>query len=119
MIQQWVLVGLGGAAGSMLRFAGQKLLPAQSFPYGTFAVNITGCLLIGIFWALFQKGLLHTEGRLLLMTGLCGGFTTFSAFTLESIQLLQSGRIIPFILYLTTSLTLGLLATFCGYKLFH
>ena len=119
MMQQWLLVALGGAAGSLLRFAGQKLLPAQSFPYGTFGVNLTGCLLIGVFWAFFQKGALTNDGRLLLITGLCGGFTTFSSFTLESMHLLQSGRWGVFILYIIASVVLGLLATFCGFKMFH
>ncbi len=118
-MQQWLLVALGGAAGSLLRFAVQKLIPAQSFPYSTFAANLLGCLAIGIFWALFQKEAIGQQGRLLLMTGLCGGFTTFSTFTLESMHLLQSGRTLTFILYLTASIVLGLLATFCGYKMFH
>ena len=114
-----ILTAVGGAAGSMLRYLLQKLIPAQSFPYGTFAANLAGCLLIGCFWALFQKGTLNTDGRLLLMTGFCGGFTTFSAFTLESIQLLQTDRAGTFILYITASIVLGLLATFCGFKMFQ
>lgn len=118
-MQQWLWVALGGAAGSLLRFGVQKLLPAQSFPYGTFAANMAGCLLIGMLWAYWQKGVLSADVRLLLMTGLCGGFTTFSSFTLESIQLLQAGRLFSFILYSTASVALGLLATFCGFKLFH
>ena len=80
---------------------------------------MVGCLLIGILWALWQKGALNNDARILLMTGLCGGFTTFSTFTLDSIQLLQSGRLCSFILYITASVALGLLATFCGFKLFH
>lgn len=118
-MQHWLWVALGGAAGSLLRYGMQKLLPAQSFPYGTFAANMAGCLLIGILWALWQKGALNNDARILLMTGLCGGFTTFSTFTLDSIQLLQSGRLCSFILYITASVALGLLATFCGFKLFH
>jgi CrcB protein len=118
-MQHWILVAAGGAAGSMLRYSVQKLLPVQSFPYGTFAANMAGCLLIGCFWALFQKGAISTDGRLLLMTGFCGGFTTFSAFTLESIQLLQTGRSGTFILYSAASIGLGLLATFCGFKMFQ
>lgn len=115
----WLWVALGGALGSVLRYGAQKLVPAQSFPYGTFGVNLAGCFLIGLLWAQVQKGYIGDDGRLLLMTGLCGGFTTFSSFTLESMQLLQSGRSGTFILYLTASVALGLLATFCGYKLFH
>lgn len=84
MMQQWPLVTLGGTAGSTLHFAGQKFIPAQSFPYGTFGVNFAGCLLMGMFWIFFLKGPLNTHERALLMNGLCGGFTRFSSFTLES-----------------------------------
>lgn len=119
MMQPWLLVATGGAAGSLLRFLLQKLLPAQSFPYGTFAANIAGCLLIGALWAFFQKEVLGNEGKLLLMTGLCGGFTTFSAFSLESLLLLQTGRYGQLCLYIFASVLLGLLATFCGFKIFH
>jgi CrcB protein len=118
-MQQWLLVALGGALGSMLRFAAQRFIPAQFFPYGTFAVNITGCLLIGVLWAFVQKQALPFEGRLLLISGFCGGFTTFSAFTLESMVLLQSGRWALFFIYVLLSVALGLLATFIGFKLFN
>lgn len=115
----WLLVAAGGAAGSMLRYAVQRLLPAHSFPYNTFAVNLAGCLLMGMLWGLYLKGSIGNDGRLLLMTGLCGGFTTFSAFSLEGLQLLQSGRLIPFFIYVVLSVALGLLATLLGYKLLH
>lgn len=113
------LVALGGAAGSLLRYAASRLLPGQSIPYNTFAVNLVGCLLIGIFWAMAQKGSLGTDARLLLMTGLCGGFTTFSAFSLEGLLLLQTGKWLQYFLYVLLSVALGLLATFLGYKLYH
>lgn len=116
-MKPWLLVALGGALGSMLRYAVQQLVPARSFPYNTFAVNLAGCLLIGIFYALLLKGRMADDGRLLWMTGLCGGFTTFSAFSLEGMQLLQTGRWLPFFFYVVLSVALGLLATFLGYKL--
>jgi CrcB protein len=118
-MKPWLLVAAGGAVGSVLRYAVQRLVPAQSFPYNTFAVNLVGCLLIGMLWALLLKGTIGNDGRLLLMTGLCGGFTTFSAFSLESLQLLQTGRTIQFFFYVVLSVALGLLATFLGYKLLH
>ncbi|WP_132055619.1 fluoride efflux transporter CrcB [Pseudocnuella soli] len=118
-MKPWLLVAAGGAAGSVLRYAVQRLLPAYSFPYNTFAVNLAGCLLIGILWGLLLKGSLGNDGRLLLMTGLCGGFTTFSAFSLESLQLLQQGRMVQFFFYVVLSVALGLLATLIGYKLLH
>lgn len=116
MMQSLLLVGLGGAAGSMLRFLCQRWWN-HSFPYGTLAVNLAGCFLIGILWGLALKNSIDDHARLLLMTGFCGGFTTFSAFTQESIQLLQQQRLLHFFVYLGLSITAGLLATFAGYKL--
>ena len=116
---QWLFVAIGGAAGSLLRYAAQRLLPAHSFPYNTFAVNLIGCLLIGYLGAMVHRGGLSTEGRLLLMTGFCGGFTTFSAFSLEGMQMLQTGRLAQFFFYVLLSVALGLLATFLGYKLYY
>jgi CrcB protein len=116
-MKAWLFVALGGAAGSLLRYGVQRLLPSHSFPTNTFAVNLAGCLLIGVLWAMVQKGSLGTGGRLLLMTGFCGGFTTFSAFSLEGMQLLQTGRWAQYFFYVLLSVALGLLATFIGYKL--
>jgi CrcB protein len=117
MMPQLLAVAIGGAAGSVLRFLCQRTFNNLVFPYGTLAVNISGCLLIGILWGLLLKDGLHDTARLLLMTGFCGGFTTFSAFTQESIQLLLHGRWAPFVLYTVISVSAGLLATFTGYKL--
>lgn len=117
MIQQLLLVAAGGAAGSVLRYLGQRSFNNLIFPYGTMAVNIAGCFLIGILWGMLLKNSIGNSGRLLLMTGFCGGFTTFSAFTQESIQLLLEQRWVPFLFYTLLSVTAGLLATFGGYKL--
>jgi len=117
MIQQLVWVAAGGAAGSVIRFLCQRAFNNFIFPYGTLAVNIAGCLLIGILWGLLFKNHLTNAGRLLLMTGFCGGFTTFSSFTQESIQLITEQRWTTFLFYTGLSVTAGLLATFTGYKL--
>lgn len=113
-----LLVGLGGGAGSIARFLCQKYLYEwfpHAFPTGTMLVNISGCFLIGIFTGLAERGQLMTpESRLLLITGLCGGFTTFSTFAYENIQLLKNGATIPFLLYTVGSVVLGILATFLG-----
>ena len=114
----FLLVGLGGAAGSMFRYGMQRWLNA-AFPIGTLVVNLLGCLLIGMIWALTIKNNLSSNYRLLLMTGFCGGFTTFSAFTTESILLLENGRFLYFTIYFFCSTVLGLLATFAGYKLMN
>lgn len=113
---QVAVVALGGAAGSVLRYGIQKAFNA-SFPSGTLLVNIAGCFLIGILWAVSVKGL-DEQKRLLLMTGFCGGFTTFSAFTLEGVQMMATGRWAPFFLYTISSVGCGLLATYLGYKIF-
>lgn len=120
MIRNILLVGLGGGIGSIARYCCQRwfnLQLAQGFPWGTFAVNITGCFLIGIFWGLSFKSLENQETwKLLLMTGLCGGFTTFSAFTLEGIGLIKDQKLGLFLLYAAGSVILGLLATWFGMK---
>jgi fluoride exporter len=117
-MKAFLLVGLGGAAGSMLRFGVQKLFNS-TFPAGTLAVNLLGCLLIGVLWGFAVRGTLPGDGRNLLMTGFCGGFTTLSAFALESNGLLQQGRAGTFLFYATATFVGGLLATFAGYKLVY
>lgn len=116
-MMQVALVALGGAAGSVLRYGVQKTLNA-SFPYGTLAVNILGCFLIGILWATIGRDA-DEQKRLLLMTGLCGGFTTFSSFTLEGVDMLMNERWGFFLFYIIVSVAGGMLATFLGYKLFN
>lgn len=121
MLKNFLIVGLGGGAGSMLRYAIQKIFNAQStaaFPTGTLLVNISGCFLIGILWGLVSRSLTwNEEMKLLLMTGFCGGFTTFSAFTLEGIGLLKENKTALFLIYLTASVVGGLLATFIGIRM--
>ena len=121
MIKSILLVALGGSAGSVLRYLSQKFignLYVHPFPWGTLVVNISGCFLIGILWGVVSKNSsMSEELRLLLMTGFCGGFTTFSAFTLESITLIKEQRLLLFFLYIVISVAIGLLATFAGMKL--
>jgi CrcB protein len=121
MIKNFLIVGLGGAVGSMLRYGVQKIFQVQTiatFPTGTLLVNIAGCFLIGILWSLVSRSLTwNEEMKLLLMTGFCGGFTTFSAFTLEGIGLLKENRTVLFVIYLSASVLGGLLATFIGIRI--
>jgi fluoride exporter len=116
-----ILVGLGGMIGSVLRYLVALLFMrqgTQGFPYGTLAVNLAGCFLIGIILALSEKGdLIGTEWRLMLATGFCGGFTTFSAFSFESIRLLQDGEISLVSLYVGSSVIAGLLLTYLGMQI--
>jgi CrcB protein len=106
--------GLGGVA----RYLVQKVfidLGYTSFPAGTFVVNILGCFLIGLFNALAEKNsLLSPEWRLALTTGFCGGFTTFSTFANENMNLLHNGDYFYFILYILLSVVLGIGAVILG-----
>lgn len=121
MIKNILLVGLGGGAGSIARYLCQKWIYTvypHHFPWGTFIVNIVGCFLIGIFWALSFRSFDENEHwKLFLMVGLCGGFTTFSAFTLEGIGLMREQRILLFFSYVALSVLIGLAATYAGMKI--
>jgi len=121
VIKNILLVGLGGGAGSILRYLCQRWFAevySHSFPLGTFAVNITGCFLIGVFWGLtFRTFDSNEHWKLFLMTGICGGFTTFSAFTLEGIVLLREQKLGLFFLYVAGSVLVGVALTLAGMKL--
>ncbi|WP_018343126.1 fluoride efflux transporter CrcB [Cytophaga aurantiaca] len=116
-MNHFILVLIGGAIGSGARYLLStyitKIHPGI-FPYGTFAVNIIGCLLIGIFYGLTTRMQATPEWRIFLATGLCGGFTTFSAFAYENIQLLQTENYSTFALNTFGSFILGFAAVFAG-----
>ncbi len=117
-MKQLLLVFLGGGAGSALRFLIGKTLN-NTFPnffLGTFLANIIGCLLIGIIVGLSVKNnLITTNHSLLLITGFCGGFTTFSTFALEQHSLLKTGDLLNFTIYTLTSLIIGIGAVAVGF----
>jgi CrcB protein len=116
-------IGIGGGLGSILRyllqiFAGRHIPIA--FPMGTFLVNFSGCFLIGIFYSLTSRYTgFSPEWRLFLITGICGGFTTFSTFSYDGLMLLKQGSYLSFLLYVIGSVVLGLLATFAGAAIFR
>jgi len=118
---QWLMIAIGGALGSMARFAAVGYITPMlnfRFPIGTFLVNMLGSLLIGIAYVvLVEKAILPSEWRLFFITGVLGGFTTFSAFSLEMLQLWQEGHVATSIFYATSSVALGLLFAYVGMHL--
>ena len=107
----WFWVALGGAIGASLRYgAGLVFFKSHSlFPWTTWWINILGCGLAGLFFALSQKyPTLQQEARLFFMVGCLGGFTTFSSFGLETIQLLKQGHFMLALSYVVSSVLVGL-----------
>jgi fluoride exporter len=118
MLKNFILVGLGGAVGSMLRYAAAIFITAKHFPAATFAVNIAGSFIIGVVLALSVKDESFLNNwKLFLATGICGGFTTFSAFSAENVALLQNGKHAIALLYITLSIVLGIGAAWSGYNI--
>jgi CrcB protein len=112
----------GGGLGASLRyglFLVIQRLAGSAFPVGTLIINLLGSLLIGYLWSLFEEVHFVREWRLFLFTGLLGGFTTFSTFTREAVQLLQTGAWKAAIFYILASNILGVACVFCGYFLYR
>ncbi len=108
MMGNAVLVALGGALGSLARYAAQSSL---AFPYGTLAVNVLGSFLIGLVWVLLAP---RGPAILFLMTGVLGGFTTFSSFSMDVMRLLEDGRAVLASGYVLASVGLSLMACAAG-----
>ena len=113
-----ILVGIGGMLGSVFRFLVSAALTSRfpsAFPYGTFVVNVAGCFLVGVVYGFAQRcEWLTPEWRVFLAVGICGGFTTFSSFAFESVQLLQDKDYLSFAAYAALSFVLCLTAAFAG-----
>jgi fluoride exporter len=119
----WLVVALGSAAGGVARY-GVGLLVARAvgsaFPWGTLLINVVGSFVIGFFGAMtVTDGPMpaSAEMRAFVMVGVCGGFTTFSSFSMQTVDLLRAGETVPAALYMLGSVALCLAGTFFGYWL--
>jgi len=119
----WVAVAVGGALGSMARFwlaGAMAALTGPRFPWGTLLINVVGSFVIGLvagFTLTPGRIGMHPDIRIFLMTGICGGFTTFSAFSLQTLELLQGGEFVPALGYVAGSVVLCVIGTYCGWLL--
>lgn len=114
-----LIVGLGGALGAVMRYLIGLIPfnPDNGFPVKTFIINVVGAFVIGIVAALAAKNAMNPKLVLFLKVGICGGFTTFSSFALETDQLLMKGQSFTAVLYVLLSIFAGVLAVFLADKI--
>lgn len=115
-MKEVLLVLAGSGVGGVLRYLTACAMKnaGVAFPLGTFTANLCGCLLIGFFSTLALKGNISADTKLLLTTGLCGGFTTFSTFMNENLAMLRGGEVLQFALYTGLSIALGVAMVWLG-----
>ncbi len=112
-----IAVGIGSCIGGILRYLLTQLIQTKflsTFPFGTLSVNIIGCFLIGVAFGFSERSYISMEWKFFLVTGLLGGFTTFSAFSNETVALIRHGQSWLALSYVASSLIAGLFATFAG-----
>jgi CrcB protein len=118
MLKTLFIIGSGSFLGGVARYLTARVVQnsfASAFPYGTMAVNLLGCLLIGLIFGISERtNMISDEWRIFLTVGFCGGFTTFSTFANENMTLLRDGNFFYFALYTGLSVFLGLVAVFFG-----
>jgi crcB protein len=115
-----LIIGLGSFIGGFSRYLLSLFIQAKAtspFPLHTLIINVTGCFLIGIVFGFFDRGQISQEWKLFFATGILGGFTTFSAFSIETLTLFREGYIGYALLYIFASVFLGLLLTYLAYQL--
>lgn len=118
MIKNILLVGLGGGIGSMLRYLAWYAFKSSQLPVPTFFVNMAGSLAIGMVIGLsLKEPAISGNWKLFLATGICGGFTTFSAFSMENLQMMLDGKYLQSVCYICFSIILGIGAAWAGLKL--
>ena len=117
IIEGMLIAGVGGFVGTVGRYLtgllGKKLF-GSNYPVGTFAVNVIGCFIIGIFAGLWGRHELDTAMHALLISGFCGGFTTFSSFSHDSFAMIKKGEWMKFVCYIVPTVVLGLLMVWLG-----
>ncbi|HOZ81422.1 MAG TPA: fluoride efflux transporter CrcB [Bacteroidia bacterium] len=113
-------IGFGSFIGGMIRYMLSLFIQSKTvseFPVGTLLVNIIGCFLIGVVYSFAEQGKMAVEWRLFIATGILGGFTTFSAFSMESFMMLRNGYYGMMTVYVFLSLAIGISATIGGFLL--
>lgn len=120
MLKDVLFVAAGGGLGAALRFSVYLIIKTNHFPLSTLLINIIGSFVLGMVMALgLRSSSLTPAFKLFLATGLCGGFTTFSAFSFENIILIEQGKFALMLMYILASIAGGITAAWCGYKLVY
>jgi len=114
---QFIYVFLGGGFGAMSRFGISKIIDNQNFPYATLLANVISCIILGYLLGLTMQKTIDTKMQLLLMTGFCGGFSTFSTFSAETFKLFENNQYGLALLYVASSFTICLISIWIGLKI--